>query len=137
MLNKVVVHFLDGRVSKGVTLDFVPNKESFHLSDATDERKVAKIATKELKAVFFVKTFAGDPAYAAVAPSGDLIKAPGRKLRVTFLDGEVVHGTAAAYTPGREGFFLIPADPRDNNERIYVFAHATRGVETLKPSVAS
>ena len=43
-------------------------------------------------------------------------------------------GAAAAYLPGREGFFLVPLDPEDNNERIYVYSHATKSVEALTPS---
>ncbi|HKQ62895.1 MAG TPA: hypothetical protein VJS92_16500 [Candidatus Polarisedimenticolaceae bacterium] len=136
-MNKVVVHTLDGRVLKGNTLDFVPNKTSFHLVDAADERKVAQIPTRELKAVFFVRSFHGDRSYKAPKVIEDKTRAPGRKLRVTFRDGEVIHGTSYAYTPGRDGFFLVPADGQDNNERIYIFVHATREVEVIQLSAAA
>ena len=136
MRNKVVVHYLDGRVIKGVTLDFVPNKQSFHLGDTTDEWKVTEVLSRSLKAVFFVKTFAGDAAHEPPPDCGELQHSAGRKLRVTFHDGEVIVGTSTGYAPGRDGFFLLPADPGGNNERIYIFAHATREVEALKPSVA-
>lgn len=136
MRNKVVVHYLDGRLLKGVTLDFVPTRDAFHVSDHADERKVTKVSAGELKAIFFVKSFQGDPSYRPPIPAGDLQKAPGRKLCVTFRDGEVIYGSAAVYSPERTGFFLLPADPRDNNDRIFVFAHATTSIEAIKPSVA-
>ena len=34
MQNKVVVHFLDGRLIKGFTSDFFPNKPAFHVEPA-------------------------------------------------------------------------------------------------------
>ena len=58
--NKVVVRFSDGRVQKGTTEDFFPNRPSFHLRPlGTSETQ--DVRCKELKAVFFVKDFAGDP----------------------------------------------------------------------------
>ena len=33
-MNKVVVRFTDGRVLKGTTADFFPNKDTFHVSAA-------------------------------------------------------------------------------------------------------
>lgn len=136
MRNKVVVRYLDGRLSKGVTFDFVPHRDSFHLCDVDDERKITKVETKDLKAVFFVRSFSGDPSYNAQAPSGDLQKSPGRKLRVVFKDGEVIHGNSNAYTPDRHGFFLVPADSRDNNERIFVFTRAVERIDVAKPAIA-
>lgn len=137
MRNKVVVHFLNGRLVKGVTLDFVPAKPKFHVFDPEDEKKVAEVPTKDLKAIFFVKSFAGNPSHKPRGLGMETAKAPGRTLRVAFRDGEVIVGVAAVYVPGREGFFLVPVDADDNNERIYVYTHATTSVDTLKPSVAS
>jgi hypothetical protein len=136
MMNKVVVHYLDGRVSKGVTLDFVPSKEAFHLSSAADDSKIARVLMRDLKAIFFVRTFEGDPGYTAPDANTDLQRVPGRKLRVTFRDGEIMFGNSAVYGPERDGFFLIPVDPNDNNERVYVLTRATKSVEMVKPSVA-
>jgi hypothetical protein len=132
--NRVVVRCLDGRVLKGFTFDFLPNKESFHLVDAEDERKVVSIYAKELKAVFFVKTFAGNKDRGPGSLLGG--RAGGHWLKVTFLDGEVLEGTTNAYTPGRKGFFIVPADEGDNNERAYVFTDAARKIEMIPSSSA-
>jgi hypothetical protein len=134
--NKIVVRCLDGRVLKGFTFDFVPSKDAFHLVDAQDERKVTAISTKELKAVFFVKTFEGNKNRKSDrALLGG--RAGGHWLKVTFLDGEVLQGTTNAYVPGRKGFFLVPADEGDNNERAYVFTDATRKIEVLPAASAA
>ena len=133
---KVVARYLDGRTVKGVTWDFVPNKDSFHLAHAADEKKVTTVSVAELKAVYFVRSFEGDRNRKDGNVPPWFTTAPGRKLRVTFLDGEVLHGTTNAYTPGRQGFFVLPADPNENNERVYVFSHATKEVRFVDAAAA-
>ncbi len=59
--NLVVARYLDGRVLKGATHDFSPNRPGFHVEvDGTGE--VIELRCRNLKALFFVKSFAGDPA---------------------------------------------------------------------------
>ena len=62
---KIVIRFADGRIEKGYSQDFFPNKPMFHLfknlSKGAANQKEIHVA--ELKAVFFVKTFAGNPDY--------------------------------------------------------------------------
>jgi hypothetical protein len=131
--NRVVVRYADGRVAKGFTFDFLPNKESFHLVDSEDERKVTAIVATDLKAIFFVKSFAGNKEHRS-SPPPCWGQVGGQRLKVTFRDGEVVYGTTTAYTPGRRGFFIVPADETQNNERAYVFADAAASVEILTPA---
>ena len=127
--NKVVVHFLNGRVLKGATPDFFPNRPQFHLQTPAGDTSI-EIVTKELKAVYFVKDFSGHPERRDVQ---GFIKAPtettqGRKLAVRFKDGEILCGYSHAYAATREGFFLMPSDAGSNNLRIYVLAAATAEV---------
>jgi hypothetical protein len=131
--NRVVVRYADGRVAKGFTFDFLPNKDTFHLVDSDDERKVTAVAVGELKAIFFVKSFAGNKTHRS-GPPPRWGRPGGQKLKVTFRDGEVVYGTTTAYTRGRRGFFIVPADETQNNERAYVFTDATAEVEVLVPT---
>ena len=128
-LNKVVVRYLDGRLVKGTTEDFFPNRPSFHLH-VRDSSDRVDVQCKELKAVFFVRDFAGDPkrtdeaSFERATPSMD----KGKKIAVRFKDGELLCGYTLSYLPDRSGFFVIPADPANNNLRVYVLAHATREV---------
>jgi hypothetical protein len=128
--NKVVVRFSDGRVLKGTTEDFFPNRPSFHLRPLRAS-EMQDIYVKELKAVFFVKDFAGDPkrreARGFERATIDISR--GKKVAVRFKDGEVVFGYTLTYMPDRSGFFITPADPASNNLRIYVLTHATREVK--------
>lgn len=132
-MNKVVVRFVDGRMIKGVTADFVPAKDRFHVSLASDPvgSKPYEIMTRDLKALFFVKDYDGDPGYTERKEFDPARPPVGRPIKVEFDDGEVLVGTTQGYQPGRPGFFLEPADPDCNNERCYVFSSAARDIAFL------
>jgi hypothetical protein len=119
---KVVARYRDGRVIKGYTHDFSPERPRFHLSPATAAggSSPVEIWIRDLKAVFFVRDFAGNPAHDERKEFADPNRTPGRKLEVTLADGEVVVGSSLGYGPQRPGFFLVPADPASNNLRIFV-----------------
>jgi hypothetical protein len=102
----VVARYRDGRVLKGSTADFLPHKDRFHLAlaDAATGATPVEVRLAELKAVFFVRDFAGDP---------------GRHERQVF--------DPAMPAQGRK----VPADPASNNERWFIIAAATREVTFL------
>jgi hypothetical protein len=129
-MNKVVARFADGRVVKGTTADFFPAKDLFHVSVGTAPAgtKPVEIHTKDLKALFFVKDFAGEPQHVERNEFDPSRPPAGRRIRVVFKDGEVLVGTTTGYQPGRPGFFLVPADASSNNERCYVVAASTREI---------
>ncbi len=131
--NKVVVRYLDGRVLKGNTSDFMPNKDSFHLTpvNGTTAAQVQKISVGECKAVFFVKDFAGKPEYQDKKEFQTDITAGGRKIKVVFKDQEILTGTTQGYQPGRPGFFLFPADPLSNIERCFVVSSSTEEISFM------
>lgn len=126
MQQNVVARFQDGSLLKGVTNDFFPNKDEFHLVlEDSDERRSIRVAN--LKAVFFVHTFEGDPDYR----ENDEVErgGMGRKIRVDFSDGETLLGYTSGYAPNRKAFFVFPVDPDSNNDRAYVITAATKAVE--------
>jgi hypothetical protein len=125
--NKVVIRLQDGTVAKGQTNDFFPNKPIFHLT--TFEGKIEEFKTEELKAVFFVKDCNGDTSYEY--SYRDTIAGGGRKIKVDFADGEEMIGYTQGYSPDRPGFFLIPADLKGNNEKVFIVKSATRKIEFL------
>jgi hypothetical protein len=86
---------------------------------------------RDLKAVFFVRDFIGRPEHRKSNEFDAAKPPPGRKITVTFKDGEVLVGTTQAYQPGKLGFFVIPADPDSNNERCYVITAAAVKVAFL------
>lgn len=129
-MNRVVARFVDGRVIKGMTADFFPTKDTFHLAVAgsSADAEPMEINRNELKALFFVKDLEGNPGYVERKEFDPQRPPAGRKLRVVFNDGEVLVGTTTGYQPGRPGFFLEPADPASNNERCYIVTAATSEV---------
>jgi hypothetical protein len=132
--NKVVIRFRDGRIVKGYSYDFNPNKETFHVTKGENEREVFEVSTSLMKAVFFVKTFEGNKDH----PGADdlsmesLKKIPGLKVKVTFFDDEVMYGSTHGYAPDRKGFFIFPVNKEDNNERVFVIKESTVAVETVR-----
>jgi hypothetical protein len=118
--SKVVVACLDGERRKGYVFNFSALRDSFHLfPEPNSPQSAAKdLQLRDVKAIFFVKEFAGNRER---QDSHELEEgAHGRKLEVTFHDGEKVPGTTEAYNPKKLGFFMFPADPESNNTRIFV-----------------
>ena len=133
--NKIVVKFKDGKITKGWSTDFGPNKEIFHLHPLEEYGKdILEIEVSSLKAVFFVKDYKGDKNYKKVRTFNvDLKITPSqRKLIVNFLDGEHLYGTSHSYGRYKVGFFVYPIDPKDNSDRIFVIHKAIESVRLMK-----
>lgn len=138
---KIIIRYRDGKLLKGYSNDFFPNKPAFHIRPGDEaagqsieatmsELKSIVVTVSELKAVFFVKDFKGDPRYTERRfEEGD--RPAGRKVEVTFYDGEEIVGTTMGYDPKRIGFFVIPADPQANNLRVFVVTEAVKQLRYL------
>ena len=129
-MNKVVARFTDGRVVKGLTNDFAPDKARFHvhLDGAAPDSKAVELIAADLKALYFVKDFTGNPKHDERREFDPTRRAPGRRIRVIFADGEEMIGTTQGYQPGRPGFFLVPADTASNIERCYIVSGSTKNI---------
>ena len=129
---KVVVRYSDGRLIKGFTQDFFPNRERFHLMPADNPSGGAiEVSVSDLKAIFMVRDFIGDPLYKERKKYIEGEKPSGQKVEVTFIDGEVLVGSTLGYDPKRQGFFIFPADPKSNSIRVYVVSSAVGKVRYL------
>ena len=131
--NKIVIHYTDGRLEKGITTDFFPNKETFHveLPAAPQGSRPKEVHVATLKAVYFVKDFEGNPYYNDRQEFESGKNVPGRKIKVVFKDGEVMVGTTNGYQPDRPGFFIVPADEKSNTDRCFVVTRATSEVQFI------
>ncbi|HWS16240.1 MAG TPA: hypothetical protein VN450_08645 [Candidatus Methylomirabilis sp.] len=120
--SKIVVRYRDGKILKGTTQNFFPNKPVFHVNrlGASGTGDLVEVKLENLKAVFFVRDFAGNPKYDERKRLLEGEKPQGRMIEVTFRDGEVLTGTTTGYDPNRPGFFLFPVDPKSNNMKVYV-----------------
>jgi hypothetical protein len=130
---KIVARYLDGKMAKGFTQDFAPNKSLFHLfpDETSALNESVEVFLSELKAIFFVRDFVGRPDYDERKHYGPGERPSGRVVEVTFTDGEILVGSTLGYDPKRPGFFIFPADPRSNNARIFVSSKSVRKVRYL------
>jgi len=136
---KTVVKYNDGKIIKGYTTDFNPNRVLFHvlLIDELQEggqNEQVEVNLNDIKAVFFVKDFQGDKEYQKVRTfNGYSSGSPSqRKIVVIFKDGENFYGTTHSYAPDRTGFFVYPIDEQDNNDRVFVPRSALEKVHVKK-----
>jgi uncharacterized protein DUF6982 len=129
-INRIVAHARDGKLIKGTTRDFFPNRPHFHIQPVEGGETI-EVRCKTLKAAFFVKEFAGDATRQDVFGflSGPAETKQGMKIAVRFKDGELLCGYSLTFSADREGFFMFPADSRSNNIRIYVMTAATAEVK--------
>jgi len=136
---KLVAHFKDGQVMKGFSRDFDPGRESFHLVRREgDVASSQEVRLEDLKALFHVRTWGrkdrhqesgrGFPADARPArPKPSLVKTV-----LEFYDGETIFGYSFDYDPNRRGFYVVPADPADNNRKIYVVNSSLVNIQFLR-----
>jgi hypothetical protein len=121
--SKLVVRYLNGQVAKGRTLDFSSTKEIFHLLPDADPQNPAEIRMGQVKAVFFVKDFIGNREYDERQEFDGSQPVIGKKIQVTFNDGEVLTGRAEVY--------MFPADPGSNTEKVFVVNGSVKEVKFL------
>ena len=123
---KLVLHRLDGSLLKGSTTDFAPGRQTLHVKDQ-DTGQMTLVDTTELKAIFFVNSFEGNQHHIErtdVERTGF-----GKKIKVHFKDGETIFGYTTSYSAGRPSFFVFPADPESNNQRVFVLDHSTNQID--------
>ena len=122
MLTKIVAKKKDGTMIKGTTGDFLPYRNSFHVTVVGGLEDSIDVLVDDLKAVFFVRDLVGSKAPHNRPPDRSVpgMQSIERRISVTFMDNEVIEGYSHSFHLDRLGFFLKPIDPRDNNERIFV-----------------
>lgn len=119
MENKIVVHMKDGSIHKGVTQDFDPSGQTFHLLPAEGGGVPIRIRLEDMKALFYVKDYMGNRDFVA-RRQFDEAKRAGRRAILSFTDGETMWGSLGESPERAAGFFFFPVDEEDNNIRIFV-----------------
>ena len=130
---KVVLRYKDGKIHKGVTHNFFPNKTHFHLFLHNESPKhPLEVFFQDLKAVFIVQDFSGKPGYNEQKKFGADGKSFGPKLEVTFQDGETLVGSTLDFSLKKKGFFLFPADPQSNNLKAFIIFDSIKHLRQLR-----
>ncbi len=129
---KVVARYVHGSLVKGLTRDFFSNKGRFHVTpmDGAADKPI-EVTISDLKAVFVVRDFTGDPGYIERKEYDKNDTPYGVPLEITFNDGEVMVGSSMGFDPKRDGFFITPADPMSNNLRVFVVTSAVKRIRQL------
>ena len=120
MEDKVVAHYKDGTTRRGYTQDFRPDSNQFHLLPSEGGGIPTKVRMDDLKALFYVKDYGSMRRQVDRAKRFGGQPPTGQKTIVEFKDGETIWGYAESYAPDTLGFYLIPADPQENNTRIFI-----------------
>jgi hypothetical protein len=129
---KLVARCADGEVLKGYACDFDPDQPRFHLAPAhgsPDES--VEVWLKDLKALFFVRTFEGNPHYDESRNLYQSRPAGTRKITLEFQDGELLVGYTTARDARRFGLFVTPIDSKSNNRRVFAVTSAVTRMERL------
>jgi len=127
----IVVHMKDGTIHKGITHDFEPPKESFHLLPAEGGGVPLAIGLEQMKALFYVRDYIGNRDFVARKQFDDAKRA-GHRAIITFNDGEQMWGTLGeGFDEKGPGFFFFPVDEDDNNIRIYVIRSSLKEMKEV------
>lgn len=119
MAEKLILRRRDGTMLRCTSR--IPFSAAFQQITVLDEDgKVLKYPLSDLKAIFFVKDFEGNPHYKAGKEFGEGSPRAGKICSVSFHDGEVIKGRVLNLAEEKTGFFLYPADPLDNNEKVFI-----------------
>jgi hypothetical protein len=118
---KVVIAYLDRRRDRGLVYDFKASSAGFTLHPPDDAARSRGdfIEFRGIKAVYFVKSFEGNRNFKENKLVLPAVHPQGRKITVSFPDGERIVGITEGFLPGRPGFFFFPADPASNNLQIF------------------
>src|SRR5215510_6305076 len=91
----------------------------FQAEDGIRDGHVTGVQTCALPIFFYVKD------YGTMRRQSERAKrfgpeTAGQKIVVEFKDGEKLWGVTEQYSTVSRGFFFIPADPQENNTRIFI-----------------
>ncbi|HYV84424.1 MAG TPA: hypothetical protein VFB49_00785 [Patescibacteria group bacterium] len=127
MEEKVVAHYRDGRTLRGTTQDFRPDTDLFHLLPSEGGGIPTAVKINDLKALFYVKDY-GYMRRQVERSHRFGGSQPGLKTIVEFKDGERIWGFTEEYTPSGQGFFFTPANPEENNTRIFIINSSVKQI---------
>ncbi|MBI5640717.1 MAG: hypothetical protein HZA17_09850 [Nitrospirae bacterium] len=133
---KVLVKLQNGEETRGELLSFNQNAPTFYIHTDKDKGTTNNVMlnTADVKAIFFQKRQNGDCSIVHMETIDQSVLAGlhGFRLDVEFRDGETIHGSAHKYSPNDRGFYLVPLNPADKYERIYVNALSVKRVDSRR-----
>jgi hypothetical protein len=133
---KVLVRLRSGELIKGDLLSLNVARPSFYLVAEKDDGKTNTITVNmdSLKAIFFLKKEEKDTSVVHTETIEQSVVAGlhGFRLDVEFRDGEMIHGSAHKYNPTDKGFYMVPLNPAERYDRIYINAAWVKKVDSRR-----
>lgn len=117
----VVLHFRNGSTSH-VHAPPEIERERETVVIVRDDHSREEVPFSDLKAIFYLRDESSGGEQMVIDEKA------AKSLVVEFRDGERIRGHSYEYAPGRNGFFLFPAD-RSKNDRIFVVNSAIVSIE--------
>jgi hypothetical protein len=129
---KIIARFTDGRVLKGTTTNFNEAARDFVLILAGEgPPQAVAVEMRPLKALYFVRDFEGDASRKDDWSFRSNQPYAGRRIEVTFNDGEVIAGSTPDYNPAMPGFFVFPAGAQSNTIKVFALASGIKSIRWL------
>lgn len=128
---KVIVRTRDQQLFRGFSKAEFIDDQNVRIIDAKGNQQ--SFPLQDLKAVFFVRDFQGDPSYRAVRFFAKEDPAPWLWVQLTYQDGEIMEGrvrNSPALLDGA-GFYLWLSDEGANNVLVYVVKSALKDFRVL------
>lgn len=132
-MHHVIVKLLNGEEKKGDVFSFNMNSPVFYLQTKNTKgetgnqpikidlvRQIFFLKKKENNASILHKETIDQSTYAGALPY---------RLVVELKDGQIIDGSTNKYLPKDKGFFVVPLNPADKSERIYINAKAVKDVD--------
>jgi hypothetical protein len=135
MEHKVVAHFKDGRLLKGLAADPEPATGRLRLTRAGPAPEPMEVPLEELKGVFFVKSWEGNSGYVdredGFEQDSPSTNGTYRLQRTVagFRDGERMKGYSHNYSPDQSTLSFFPYDPFGNNYKVLIVCSALSDLE--------
>lgn len=133
---KVLVKLRSGEQIIGDLLSLNPARPSFYLVAEEEGGKVHNINVSMdlVKAIFFLKKQEKDASVVRTETIEQTVVAGlhGFRLDVEFKDGEMMHGSAHKYNPSDKGFYMVPLNPAERYDRIYINAAWVKNVDSRR-----
>ncbi len=132
-MQKVIVKFQNGEEKFGEIMLFNMNQQvlQFYEYMNSGEKELQMVRMDTVKAILFLKKEETYGGYLRTETIENSIYAGTLAFRIVveFNDGEIMSGSTLKYNPNDRGFFLVPLNPADKSERIYINALAVKNVD--------
>ena len=133
---KVRIGLQNGEEIKGDLLSLNINHPTFYVTSDRDDGKTITITVRmdSVKAIYFLKKaeVSTSIVHTETIEQSVFAGTHGFRLDVEFMDGEIIHGSTHKYSPNDIGFYMIPLNPAEQYERIYINTLAVKKVDSRR-----